>query len=101
LGREVLAQVVADYEAGASTAELQQRFGLSKGSVLSILHDSGVKVRRQPLGDGDIARITELYESGLSIRETARKLGVPKTTVQNALERSSVVMRPAVRQRRT
>jgi uncharacterized protein (DUF433 family) len=97
LGREVLAQLVGDYEAGASTAELQQRFGLSKGSVLSILHGSSVDVRRQPLTDADTTRIVELYESGLSIRETAQAMGLPKTTVQNALARTEVVMRPAVR----
>jgi hypothetical protein len=60
LGRDVLAQLVTDYESGASTTELQQRFGLSKGSILSILHDSCAKLRRQPLSDGDTARIVEL-----------------------------------------
>jgi hypothetical protein len=45
----VLETLVAEYEAGASTAELQERFGLGKGSVLSILHEAGVKIRRQPI----------------------------------------------------
>jgi DNA-directed RNA polymerase specialized sigma24 family protein len=101
LSAAVLAQLVADYEFGASTAELQARFGLSKGSVRSILHGSGVRVRRQPLTDEVVDTIVELYESGLSIRETAKALGLPKTTVQNALARTDVVMRPAVRVRRT
>jgi hypothetical protein len=100
LGAAVLVQLVTDYEYGASTAELQQRFGLSKGSILSILHASGARVRRQPLGDDDMTRIVELYESGLSIRQVAAQLAIPKTTVQNTLARTSVVMRPAVRQRR-
>jgi transposase len=97
LGADVLAQLVADYESGASTVELQQRFGLSKGSVLSVLHNSNVKVRRQPLGEEQLVEITRLYRSGLTIREVAAELGVPKTTVQDALVRSGEPMRAAAR----
>jgi DNA invertase Pin-like site-specific DNA recombinase len=96
----VLGQVVVEYESGLTVAELQARFGLGKGSVLSVLHEAGVPMRRKPLNPDRVAAVIELYESGLSIREVAAKLGIPKTTVQDALERSSVVMRPAVRQPR-
>jgi site-specific DNA recombinase len=101
LGDEELAQVVSGYQSGLTVAELQTRFGLGKGSVLSVLHEAGVEIRRKPLDQGQLAAVIERYESGLSIREVATKLGIPKTTVQDALARSSVVMRPAVRVRRT
>jgi transposase len=100
LGIDVVAQLVADYESGLSVLELQMRFGLSRGSILRLLHEAEVQLRRQPLMQKQLAKIIELYEVGLSIREVAAKLGIPKTTVQNALARSAVVMRPAVRQRR-
>jgi hypothetical protein len=83
----VLETLVAEYEAGASTVEPQGRFSLSKGSVLSILHDAGVKIRRQPIDEQGLKQIRRLYQSGLTIREVAAELAMPKTTVQEALSR--------------
>jgi hypothetical protein len=96
----LLETLVAEYEAGASTVELQERFGLGKGSVLSILHEAGVKIRRQPMEDERLEEIRQLYQSGLTIREVAASLSVPKTTVQDALARLGQPMRPATRRRR-
>jgi DNA-directed RNA polymerase specialized sigma24 family protein len=96
----VLETLVAEYEAGSSTVELQERFALGKGSVLAILHEFGVKIRRQPMDDAMQAEIRRLYQSGLTIREVAAVLGMPKTTVQDALSRLGQAMRPAARRRR-
>jgi hypothetical protein len=93
----VLETLVAEYGAGASTVELQERFGLGKGSVLSILHEAGVKIRRQPMDEQRLEEIKRLYQSGLTIREVAAVLVVPKTTVQDALARLGQAMRPAAR----
>ena len=51
LDASVPAQVVADYEAGIPTTQLTVRYGLSKASVLRLLHEAGVHMRqRQSLG---------------------------------------------------
>lgn len=97
LGEDGIRELIVDYEAGLAVPELQAKYGLSKGSVLRMLHNAGVEVRRQPVGDELVTEIIELYESGLSIRKTGAKAGVPKTTVQNILARSGVAMRPAFR----
>jgi hypothetical protein len=89
--------LIAEYEAGASTVELQERFGLGKGSVLRLLHEAGVEIRRQPMDDTRLDEIKRLYRSGLTIREVAAELAMPKTTVQDALARSGEPMRPASR----
>lgn len=97
LGKQRLGQLLADYEAGTETAELQRRYGLSRGSVRKLLTDAGVAPHRRPLSDDEVGACARLYEGGMTIREVAAELGVPKTTVQNALRRFGAVMRPARR----
>lgn len=100
LAPEELAQLVLDYEAGWSSTELQARYRLGKGSVLRLLREAGVEMRRRPLAAEQMRAITKLYESGLTIREVAAELGLPKTTVQDELAQSGVTMRPAARRPR-
>jgi DNA-binding NarL/FixJ family response regulator len=88
--------LVAKYEAASSTvSSYKERCGLGKGSVLSILREAGVKVRRQAMTDERLEEIKQLYQSGLTIREVAADLAMPKTTVQDALARLGQAMRPA------
>ena len=42
---------VADYETGLPTTELITRYGLAKGTVLRLLEEAGVAMRRQGLSD--------------------------------------------------
>jgi len=97
LCEEQVQQLVKDYQAGATSTELRARYNLGKGSVLKILSEAGVEMRRRPLTDDDVAVLVERYLSGLTIREIAAEIGLPKTTVQDALERSGMEMRPAAR----
>lgn len=94
---DVLARLIADYESGVSSTELQRTYRLSKGSVLKLLGESGVAKRRKPLAEDEVAGMSELYTQGCTIREIAAEVGHAKTTVQDALERSGVEMRPAAR----
>lgn len=93
LGNDRLGQLLADYETGTETAELQRRYGLSKGSVRKLLTDAGVAPHRRPLSNDEVGACARLYEGGMTIREVAAELGVPKTTVQDALRRSRTAMR--------
>jgi transposase len=85
------------YRAGASLAELQEQFGLSRGSVQHVLREGGVRRRRKSLTDVEIAVLVERYEAGMTIREIAAEQGLAKTTAQDALERADVAKRPAAR----
>ncbi len=100
LGNQRLGQLLADYEAGTETEELQRRYGLSKGSVRKLLADAGVAPHRRPLSDEEIQACCRLYAGGMTIREVGIKLNIPKTTVQNALQRAGISLRPAQRRRR-
>ena len=88
------------YKAGASLAELQEQFGLSRGSVQRVLREAGVRRRRKSLTDTEIAGLVERYEAGLTIREIAEERRLPKTTVQDALAWAGVEMRSAARRQR-
>jgi DNA-directed RNA polymerase specialized sigma24 family protein len=85
------------YRAGASLGELQQRFGLSRGSVQRLLRERGLRRRRKNLTDEKVAVIVRRYDEGLTIREIAAEQRLPKTTVQDALARTEVAMRPPAR----
>jgi hypothetical protein len=44
-----VARLVADYESGVRSTKLMKDYGLSKGSVLKVLRESGAALRRQGL----------------------------------------------------
>jgi DNA-directed RNA polymerase specialized sigma24 family protein len=85
------------FQDGASLAELQQLFGLGRGSVQRVLREAGVRRRRKSLTDAEVTELVTRYETGLTIREIAAEQGLAKTTVQDALARAGVAMRPAAR----
>jgi DNA-directed RNA polymerase specialized sigma24 family protein len=87
------------YRAGASLAELQQQFSLSRGSVQRLLREAGVRRRQKRLSDAEVAMLVERYETGLTTREICNEQGFAKTTVQDALVRAGVAMRPAARRK--
>jgi uncharacterized protein (DUF433 family) len=85
------------YRAGASLAELQLQFGLSRGSVQRVLREAGVRRRRKSLTDTEVAGLVERYEAGLTIREIAAEQALPRTTVKDALDKAGVNKRKSAR----
>ena len=62
LSDEQVAELAELYRSGVGTPALAERFGMSKPSVLELLHDHGVRMRRQPLTKTQRARAVQLYE---------------------------------------
>lgn len=89
LCEEQVQQLVKDYQAGATSTELRASYSLGKGSVLKLLREGGVEMRRQGLSESQVALVVERYRAGLTIREVAAELGLAKTTVQDGLRRSA------------
>jgi DNA-directed RNA polymerase specialized sigma24 family protein len=87
----------ARHSTGASLADLQQAYSLSRGSVQRLLRDAGVRRRRKSLTDVEVAVLVNRYGAGLTLREIASEQGLPKTTVQDALARAGMAMRPSGR----
>lgn len=61
LGPELVEQLVHDYEAGETTAELCRSYGLGKGTVLSLLTERGVAMRGQGLPADQLPEAKRLY----------------------------------------
>jgi uncharacterized protein (DUF433 family) len=97
LSEQTVAALVRDYRAGASLADLQQKYSLSRGSVQRLLRDAEVRRRRKSLTDAEMSVLVERYEAGLTIREIATDHQLPKSTVQDALRRCGVMSRKAAR----
>ncbi len=95
LGNDAVDEVVARYKAGAHTTELMREFELSKSSVLKILRENNVKMRRQAMTPKQVQQATVMYEQGDSLLTTARALEVPKQTVRQALIKAGVEIRPS------
>lgn len=89
-----VAELVALYRSGVGTPALSKRFGISKPSVLELLHDHGVRMRRQPLTMTQRARAVQLYKEGLAIKPIAAELDSSFGAVHRVLKAEGVPLRP-------
>jgi hypothetical protein len=94
LSTEMIAELVQAYRDGAATTELRQRYDLSQGSVIKILHDHDVTMRRQGLTDDDAATATKLYRRGATLAGLGEQFGVSYSAVRRALVSAGAVLRP-------
>jgi hypothetical protein len=94
LGPEVVAQLIADYQAGAPSTALMQTYGIGKGTVLKILEDHGVSRRNQPLADDEREEAIQLYLAGWSMAKVGRHYGRAHTVIRDMLRRHGVQRQP-------
>lgn len=90
---ETKAQLVRDYQAGIPTTALTSKYSLSKATVLQLLRDADVAMRRQGLSEPDASEARRLYETGLSLARVGAELGYAPTSVANALRKAGVQLR--------
>lgn len=88
-----VAQLVADYQTGAPSTELMERYQLGKGTVLRILDDNGVTRRRQAMTADQAADAIALYLSGWSLAKVGRHFGREHTAIRDVLERAGIPRR--------
>ena len=94
LSAETIAELVRTYRDGASTTQLRERFELSQGSVIRILHKHGVEMRNQGLVGSDVATAAELYRDGATLARLGERFGISPNAVRRALAAAGVIMRP-------
>ncbi|SHT79133.1 Uncharacterised protein [Mycobacteroides abscessus subsp. abscessus] len=90
----MVAELVAAYQSGASTASLRQRFGLSQGSVLKLLRGNDVTLRWQGLSETDKVVAVELYREGATLAQLGSQFDVSPNVVRRVLLTAGVAMRP-------
>lgn len=93
LHRSVVKLLIEDYEAGASTYELAERYNVRRNTVRDTLRRAGfdltVKAKRAALSEEQKAEARRLFASGATRRELMEMYGVSESTIRRAL-RSSV-----------
>jgi integrase len=82
-------EIIAMYEAGATTRQLAKDHGVSKGNIEHLLHQAGVRMRNQPLTPEQIREAAHLHAQGLSTYKIAERFGVVQSTVWRALRSRS------------
>ena len=93
LSPEARASVVARYSAGETSTALAKEHGVAKSTILGILREANVVVRRQPMTTDQVSEAAQLYESGLSLSQVATQLNVNQETMRVAILKAGVVLR--------
>lgn len=89
----IRAEIITLYRSGEPSAAIGVMHGLNKNSVIKVLRDAGIAIRRQGLTDEQVDDANHLYEAGQSLAKIGAKLGVEAGTVRRALLRYGVKMR--------
>jgi hypothetical protein len=90
---EIVAEIVARYEAGEPSTAVAASYELSKGSVIRLLREAGITIRHQGLTDDQIAEAIQLYDSGLSLARIGARFDVDHGPVWRQLKKLGVRMR--------
>lgn len=87
-------ELVAGYQAGATTYELAERFRMHRVTISATLKRKGIALRAQPLSPTQIAAATQFYHEGLSLLKVGERVGCNAETVRRALMNAGVEIRP-------
>lgn len=94
LHRSVVKLLIEDYEAGASTYELAERYNVRRNTVRDTLRRAGfdltVKANRAALSEEQKAEAKRLFDSGSTRRDLMEMYEVSESTIKRALRRGSV-----------
>ena len=84
-------EIIAMYEAGASTLRLARQYGVNQGYVAAFLHGAGITLRAagRHAPEGRDERIHELHRRGFSLAEIARQAGLTRQRVHQLLKRAT------------
>lgn len=78
--------LIEDYEAGASTYELAERYNVRRNTVRDTLRRAGfdlsTKAKRAALSEEQKAEVRRLFDGGSSRRELMEMYGVSESTIK-------------------
>ncbi|MCI9857240.1 hypothetical protein MIBA_03305 [Microbacterium proteolyticum] len=82
------------YASGETSTALAEDFRVAKSTILRILRENSVVVRRQPLTTEQMKQAVMLYESGRSLSQVAKEMSVNQETMRVAIIKAGVELRP-------
>lgn len=94
LSTDDVTEVTHRYEAGETTQQIGNRFGISKARVAAVLREQNVSIRRQGLSAEQVTEAGALYLEGKSLAWLGNHFGVSPMTASVALRRHGVQLRP-------
>lgn len=87
LEAEKIKRLVAEYVAGIPSAELGQRYGIAKSTVLRLVRQAGERVRYPRLTAAERAQLVALHEEGWSQKDIAERLDRSPGAIWHCLRR--------------
>lgn len=93
--------VARRYESGDTTTQLAKDYGVAKSTIIGILRENRVVVRRQPMTPEQVSEAVRLYESGLSLSQVAKRLDVNQESMRVAIIAAGVTLRPPTKATQT
>lgn len=97
----LVTEIVEKYQSGATIPALCIEYLVSKGALLKLLRDEGVRLRRQPLSDKQLHVASLPYEAGESLSAIAAHFSLSPGGVRGALLRAGTELRPRGGTRKT
>lgn len=99
LSADVVAELVAAYEAGGTADDLARAYKIGKVGALRLLHKHTIVRKRPPsrLTPEQVAEAATLYDGGLSIADVGQRLGIPSSTLYRGFRVHGVPTRPSWR----
>ena len=88
-----VAQLAAEYEAGASMQQLAERWSLHRTTVAGHLLRAGVAIRQRGIPPERIDEAIKLYGEGWSCQRLAERFDCDDETVRQTLKRAGVDLR--------
>ncbi|MQY27301.1 hypothetical protein NRB56_28840 [Nocardia sp. RB56] len=83
----VIEELVRAYRDGSSTAELADRYGISKNAVRYQLSKRGMQRRYQSLTESEVDHVERLYLAGHSLVTCGKLSGFAASSIKDALHR--------------
>ena len=93
-------ELVALHEAGATLAELGERFSVHRRTAAAHLVRRSVPMRRRGLTEEQVPEAVRLYEKGLTLMEVGLHFGVSQGAARRAVATEGVEIRPRGRRPR-
>jgi DNA-directed RNA polymerase specialized sigma24 family protein len=88
LSQEQVDGLVAEYLGGTPAPELCWRYSLGESTVLGLLKDAGVTMRKQGLPDSQVAEAVARYVQGWTAPQIADHYGVSASNIRARLKRT-------------
>lgn len=94
IGADATAEIIHRYSQGETAKALAEEFGIARNSVLNLLRENNVVVRRQPPTLEQQAQLAAEYEAGATIADLVTRHGHSYGAVRRVLKEAGVQMRP-------